>query len=279
MANVLLLHPGKMGSSVANALIQAGHEVFWVSQGRSNQTRERAEELGLCDVTDLSSALGKSEFVISVCPPEYAGSLAEEVIERGYEGTYVDANAVSPATSLAMGDLVGENYVDGGIIGPPAWNVGSTRIYLSGPRAANIAALFEGTLLDSFVIEGEIGAASALKMCYAAYTKGSSALLLGVRALAERMGVTDSLISEWAISQRGLEERSRNTAYSTSQKAWRFAGEMREIAATYSAAGLPAGFHEAAAELFERMKGFKDRDPATIDELTAELLRGKKSLD
>ena len=275
MANVLLLHPGQMGSSVANALIQAGHGVFWVSQDRSNQTRERAEELGLRDVTDSSMALEKSQFVISVCPPEYAGSLAEEVIEKGYEGIYVDANAVSPATSLAMGDLVGENYVDGGIIGPPAWNVGSTRIYLSGPRAANIARLFEGTLLESFVIEGEIGAASALKMCYAAYTKGSSALLLGVRALAEQMGVSDSLISEWAISQIGLEERSRNTAYSTSQKAWRFSGEMREIAATYSAAGLPAGFHEAAAELFERMKGFKDREPATIDELTTVILHGE----
>ena len=89
------------------------------------------------------------------------------------------------------------------------------------------------------------------------------------------MGVSDSLISEWAISQIGLEERSRNTAYSTSQKAWRFSGEMREIAATYSAAGLPAGFHEAAAELFERMKGFKDREPATIDELTTVILHGE----
>ena len=272
MANVLLLHPGEMGSSVANALIQGGHEVSWVSEGRSNQTRERAEELGLRDVTDLSTALEKSEFVISVCPPEYAGSLAEEVIEKGYEGTYVDANAVSPATTLAIGDMVGENYVDGGIIGPPAWNVGSTRIYLSGPRAASIARLFDGTLLQSFVMEGEIGAASALKMCYAAYTKGSSALLLGVRALAEQMGVTDTLISEWSIAQKGLEERSRTTAYSTSPKAWRFAGEMREIAATYSAAGLPAGFHEAAAEMFERMQGFKNQDPATIDELMAALL-------
>lgn len=272
MASVLLLHPGKMGSSVANALILGGHEVSWVSEGRSNQTRERAEELGLREVTDLSTALEKSEFVISVCPPEYAGSLAEEVIEKGYEGTYVDANAVSPATTLAIGDMVGENYVDGGIIGPPAWNVGSTRIYLSGPRAASIAILFDGTLLQSFVMEGEIGAASALKMCYAAYTKGSSALLLGVRALAEQMGVTDTLISEWAISQKGLEERSRTTAYSTSPKAWRFAGEMREIAATYSAAGLPAGFHEAAAEMFERMQGFKNQDPATIDELMAALL-------
>ena len=265
MAKVLLLHPGEMGSSIASALLDGDHEVFWVSEGRGNETRERSEKLGLLDMTDLVEAVEKSEFVISICPPEYAGTVAEEVIETGYEGTYVDANAVSPATSLAIGDLVGENYVDGGIIGPPAWDIGRTRMYLSGPQAAETAQLFDGTLLDTLVIEGGIGAALALKMCYAAYTKGSSALLLGVRALANKMGVTDSLLSEWAISQQGLDQRSRSVAASTSQKAWRFSGEMQEIAATYSAAGLPSGFHEAAAELFERMKYFKDQDPATID--------------
>ena len=269
MAKVLMLHPGEMGSSVASALLDADHEVFWVSEGRSNNTRQRSEKLGLQDITDLVTAVEKSEFVISICPPEYAGAVAEAVIETGYEGTYVDANAVSPATSLAIGDLVGENYVDGGIIGPPAWNTGRTRMYLSGRQAAKTAQLFEGTLLDTLVIEGDIGAASALKMCYAAYTKGSSALLLGVRALANQMGVTDSLLSEWAISQQGLDERCRSVAASTSQKAWRFSGEMEEIAATYSAAGLPSGFHEAAADLFGRMKGFKDQDPATIDAVIA----------
>ena len=119
-----------------------------------------------------------------------------------------------------------------------------------------------------------VGAASALKMCYAAFTKGSSALLLAVRALAESNGVTGELLAEWDISQPGLATRSANTAKSTSPKAWRFAGEMREIAATFRAADLPDGFHQAAADLYARMAALKDSEGgADIDTVLRTILR------
>ena len=117
-------------------------------------------------------------------------------------------NAVSPATARRLADIAGDGFVDGGIIGPPAIRPGATRLYVSGGLASRVASWFEGSLVDARVVECS---ASALKMCYAAYTKGSSALILAIRALAASHGAEDALLSEWDISQSGLaaEERWR----------------------------------------------------------------------
>ena len=271
--NVLLLHPGAMGASIGAALVGGGHRTSWVSIGRSRETAKRAEGAGLSVVDTLPQGLADAEVVISVCPPHAAVAVAEGVSQAGYAGLYVDGNAVSPGTAAAMHGLYGARYVDGGIIGPPAWREGATRFYLSGERAGEVAALFEGSLVDARAIGAGPVRASALKMAYAAFTKGSSALLLAVRALAERNGVSEELLAEWGISQPGLAARSNATAKSTSLKAWRFEGEMREIAATFGEAELPSGFHEAAAELYGRMSALKDTPGgAGIDVVLGEIL-------
>ena len=138
--------------------------------------------------------------------------------------------------------------------------------------ANDVAALFAGTLVTAKAIDGGAGAASALKMCYAAYTKGSSALVLAIRALAEDNGVTEPLLAEWDFSQKGMRDSSERSARGTSPKAWRFVGEMREIAATFDGAGLPSGFHLAAAEVYERMAHFKNEDPAGLEQVIEALL-------
>ena len=271
--NALLLHPGAMGASIGAALAGNGHRVSWVTQRRSDATVERAANAGLNPIPTLAEGLAAAELVVAVCPPNAALDVARSVRERGFEGVYVDANAVSPGTAAKVEHLFGECYVDGGIVGPPAWREGATRLYLSGERADVVAGLFRGSLVDARAIAGGPGAASALKMCYAAFTKGSSALLLAVRALAERNGVSDELLAEWDISQAGLGSRSAATAKSTSPKAWRFEGEMREIAATFAEADLPAGFHQAAAALYARMAGLKDvPGGAAIDTVLDEIL-------
>ena len=127
---------------------------------------------------------------------------------------------------------------------------GSTRLYLSGPAAASIQNLFDGTPLDARLVPGDTGSASAVKMAYAGWTKGSAALLLAVRALADAEGVSDVLLAEWELSQPGLLARARGAAESAAAKGWRWTGEMEEIAATMAAVGLPSGFHLAAAEIF-----------------------------
>lgn len=270
---ILLLHPGAMGASIGAALVGNGHEVAWLAAGRSEATRQRAEKAGLNALDTLAEGVQFAELAISVCPPEAAFEVAESVASAGFANTYLDANAVAPATAERIAEIYAERYVDGGIIGPPAWREGATRLYLSGVGAPGIAALFTGSLVDARAVSSNRSAASALKMCYAAFTKGSSALLLGVRALAERNGVSAELLAEWDISQPGLGARSEATARSTSPKAWRFAGEMREIAATFAAADLPDGFHAAAAQLYERMADLKDAADADIHAVLEALLR------
>ena len=267
------MHPGAMGASIGAALVAGGHGTSWVAEGRSAETAKRARDAGLSRVETLEAGLGVAELVISVCPPHAAVDVARQMHDAGFSGIYVDGNAVSPPTAEAVHRLYGARYVDGGIIGPPAWRAGATRLYLSGEHAEAVAALFEGSLVDARAISTGATQASALKMCYAAFTKGSSALLLAVRALAQAYGVSQELLAEWDISQPGLRARSAGTAKSTSQKAWRFEGEMREIAATFAQADLPSGFHEGAAELYAHMAALKDiPGGAGIDVVLAEIL-------
>jgi len=270
--DILLLHPGEMGSSIGAALRSNGHTVRWVADGRSGRTKQRALDEGLAEVADLQSAIDEVDHVIVVCPPIAALDVAATVADAGFDGIYVDANAISPGTARGVRDIVGAGFVDGGIVGPPAWRTGTTRLYLSGVDAERVAAWFAGTLVDSRVIEGS---ASALKMCYAAYTKGSSALLLAIRALAASEGVTEALLREWDISQHGLAARSEATAVGTSKKAWRFEGEMLEIAATFADAELPDGFHQAAAEIYRRMSDLKELDDVDIERVVETLLHCK----
>ena len=160
--------------------------------------------------------------------------------------------------------------MDGGIIGTPPVTPGFIRLYLSGPRAGEVRDLFDGSPVDARVVDhgtgsavgassvggvgvvGVVGAASAVKMAYASWTKGTAALLLAARALARAEGVEETLLAEWSISQPGLDERSARAAESATAKGWRWIAEMEEIAATMAAAGLPGGFHQAAAEIYRR---------------------------
>ena len=266
MTRICVLHPGAMGSSIAAALGEAGHQVYWLAAGRSEATRLRAERSGALPLTDATDLAG-FDAVISVCPPDAAVALADAVIANGFTGIFVDANAVAPATARAIGDAVGRAgcaFTDGGIIGLPAWQPGTTRLYLSGSDAENVAGWFAGSALGAVAIGTDAGAASALKMCYAAFTKGSSALLLAVRALAEAEGVQQELLAEWDISQPGLAARSASTASAVAAKGWRFVGEMREIAATFESRGLPGGFHLAAADLYQRLEEFRDVTDADV---------------
>jgi hypothetical protein len=180
----------------------------------------------------------------------------------GFRGVFVDANAISPATARTVAGIVaagGGRYVDGGIIGLPPGQAGGTRLYLSGAGASEILELFAGTGVDARVVDGGPGAASAVKMAYAAWTKGTAALLLAARALAEAEGAADALLAEWALSQPDLAGRLQSAARSAAAKGWRWVAEMEEIAASMAAAGLPEGFHQAAAEVFRS----QPRPPAT----------------
>jgi len=244
-----LLHPGEMGATVGQCLTAAGHRVLWVPEGRSAATRERAAAAGLtgCEMAEIKA---RSDLIVSVCPPAAALDVARLV--AGFRGLYLDANAIAPATAGEVAGIVtagGASYVDGGIIGTPPVAPGFIRLYLSGARAGEVRDLFEGTEVDGRLVAAP-GTASAVKMAYASWTKGSAALLLTARALARAEGVESVLLEEWGISQPGLEDRWDGAARSAAAKGWRWVAEMEQIAAAMAAAGLPKGFHQAAAEVY-----------------------------
>jgi len=269
---IALLHPGEMGAAIGACLVTRGLRVVWASAGRSPATRSRAHAAGIEDLGILDRALGVADVAVSVCPPHGALALAREVARRRFRGIYVDANAVSPETARNVGRAVekaGASFVDGGIIGPPPVEGGRTRMYLSGGPAKEIAALFAGSRLEAIPLDARAGAASALKACYAGWTKGATALLAAIRALAEHEGVEAALLAEWKLSQPDLEKRSEVVTVQA-RKAWRWIGEMEEIAASFEAAGLPGGFHLAAAELYRKLETFKDgAKPPALAEVTA----------
>ena len=277
MATIGLLHPGDMGSVVGACAVAGGSRVLWASEGRSAGTRDRAAAAGLEDAARLAAVVAGSDVVVSVCPPHAALDLARAVAALRFSGLFVDANAVSPSTAREIGGTVeagGAVFVDGGLIGPPPRAAGTTRLYLSGREAKRASALLDCTRLEAIALSDAPGAASALKMAYAAYTKGVSALLIGVRALAAAEGVDDALLAEWHRSQPDLPKRSEAAARDNARKAWRFVGEMEEITAAFEAAGLPGDFHEAAAEIYRRLAVYKDATtPPSMADLVGPLTR------
>jgi len=263
-----------MGESVGACALQNASQVLWASDGRSEDSKARANDAGLTDAGSLSALVEKSDIILSVCPPSAALNLAKEVIALGFSGIYVDCNAVSADTARKIAAVVkagNADFVDGGIMGPPAKEAGICRLYLAGLESEIVAKLFDNTFLEAIEMESSVGSASALKMSYAAYTKGSTALLFNVRALAAAEGVEDMLLQEWAKSLPDLDKKVRGSATRVPQKAWRFIGEMHEIADSFKTVGLPDDFHKGAAEVYERLKHFKDKD-SELEDVTHSLL-------
>lgn len=275
-----ILHPGEMGISVAASAKNSGHRVYWASEGRSPETKDRANKFELSDAGNLEALYKKCSILISVCPPHAAEAVASHVAKSSYSGVFVDANAISPQRIVRMGREMakaGVGFVDGGIIGLPAWKPGTTCLYLSGERAPEVAACFSAGPLGTEVLGPAAGRASALKMCYAAYTKGTAALLCGILGTAESLGVRDELFQQWRREDAKFVDETSARVRFVSSKAWRWAAEMEEISSTFADAGMPGGFHAAAAEIYRRLAPFKDsRETPPLEEILAALLGGKR---
>jgi 3-hydroxyisobutyrate dehydrogenase-like beta-hydroxyacid dehydrogenase len=249
-----LLHPGEMGAAIGAVLRGAGHDVRWASDGRGAETAARAGTAELRDSGSVAALARDCELILSVCPPHAAPAVAEQVAgapARLPESIYVDANAVSPATARTIAARF-RRFADGGIVGPPPTRAGSTRLYLSGEPAEAVAELFAGTIVEAIIVPGEAGQASAVKMAYAAWTKGSAALLLAVRDAARAYGVEDQLLEAWQAFLPEVPAQWEAATRSARSKGWRWIGEMEEIADTLAAAELPEGFHRAAADIYRR---------------------------
>jgi 3-hydroxyisobutyrate dehydrogenase-like beta-hydroxyacid dehydrogenase len=264
-----LLHPGAMGEALGRSLRVTGARVLCAVDGRSAATRARATSAGFDDVGTVAE-LRRSDLVVSICPPEFALDVARETAAVGFTGTYLDANAIAPSSAAAIEAVVrgaGATFVDGGVVGGPD----APRLFLSGATAGEVGRRF-GEPVSVVVLDGPEYAASALKMVYAGWTKGTTALLFALAATADALGVADALDAEWARSQPALGARLDRSG-GAAAKAWRWSGEMREIAATLDHAGLPSQFHDGAAEVYERLSALRDEPGVTIDDVIRLLRR------
>jgi 3-hydroxyisobutyrate dehydrogenase-like beta-hydroxyacid dehydrogenase len=272
-----VLHPGAMGESLAATAKNTGHQVYWASAGRSDQTRLRAKEHDLQDAGTVEGLSRVCPVIVSVCPPHAAEAVASQVLESGFKGLYLDANAISPERAKRLGGRMAEagiSFVDGGIIGGPAWEPKTTYLYLSGEAAPRIASCFSAGPLETCILGDSIGRASALKMCYAAYTKGTTALLCAVLAAAEALEIRDQLEVQWSRDGSERPAQANERARRATAKAWRFVGEMHEIAMTLSSVGLPGGFHSAAGEIYDRMAHFKgETELPALEEVLRSLIK------
>jgi 3-hydroxyisobutyrate dehydrogenase-like beta-hydroxyacid dehydrogenase len=265
-----------MGISVAASAQNSGCSVYWASEGRSDTTIDRATQFNLVDARTMAGLCEVCSLLISVCPPAAAESVADQVLSAGYQGTYLDANAISPHKVQKIGQKLasgGIRFVDGGIIGGPAWEPDRTWLYLAGEDAESFSRCFTSGPLETANMGDTIGKASALKMTFAAYTKGTSALLSAILAVAEGQGVLEDLLHQWSRGGSDFSEETIDRVRRVTAKAWRFEGEMYEIADTFARSGLPDGFHQASAEVFHRMAGFKrNAENPTIEDVLIALL-------
>ena len=227
-----ILHPGQMGVSIAASVQNGGHTVYWASEGRSPETHERANKLGFQDIGSLADLVTHCPIIVSVCPPAAAEKLADDVLSHGFTGLYIDANAIAPQRTIRIGKAMasaGATFVDGSIIGGPAWKPNSTWLHLSGSAAGQAQRIFAAGPLETNIVAGDIGKASALKMCFAAYTKGSTALISAVVGAAESLGVRKELEEQWSQNGSDFAEQTSNRVRGVTAKAWLFVCEIHEI--------------------------------------------------
>lgn len=265
-----LLHPGDMGVSIAASAIHNGHHVYWVSTGRSKDTQKRASDHYLIDAGSLEKLCSMCPIILSVVPPSAAEEIAEQVIALKYKGTFADLNAISPQKAQRIGQRLEANgiqFVDGGIVGPPAWQPKSTWLCLSGRESKLIADCFTNGPVQTDILSNRVGDASALKMCYGAYTKGHTALIAAVIGAAENLGVSESLKRRWADDGSGLDKDAARRVARITDRAWRWVGEMDEIASTFEQANMPRGIHDAAGDIYKRLAKFKDRATPSEDDV------------
>ena len=249
-----LIGAGEMGSALGARLQDGGVRVVVALEGRSERTRTLAANARLEDVDTLRALLGEAEIVVSVVPPGEARAVADEVAGQGTARRvlFVDLNAVSPATMTEIAAslaVVGIETVDGSISGPPPRRPDATTIYLSGLRAAEVAALpFEG--VDLRLVGAEVGLASAVKMCTASVYKGRVAILAQALRTAHAHGVLEPVLAD--LGEAGLVDRRAvgSTLGRASAKAWRYVGEMEEIAATQGSADLSPDLFKALAGIY-----------------------------
>lgn len=270
---VAILSPGDMGHAIGRVLQRSGLDTITCLTGRSQRTRDLAAGAGIRDVPALEQLVVEADLILSILVPSEAFTSAEQVAQAiqatGAHPAYADCNAIAPATMQHIASLIedaGGTCIDAGIIGGPPRDTYAPRVYASGPHD-HILAELDGRGIEVRRLGGAIGRASGLKMCYAALTKGTAALHVALLTAAEALDLSDALRTELEESQpHARRDMERLTAVPA--KAFRWVGEMEQIAATFASVGVTPGLHLGAADVFRMIAGspLGHERPETRDE-------------
>lgn len=257
--NIGVVSPGDMGQGVAMCIKGKGFNVYTAMDGRSARTRSLGEKAGLTDCGSMAKLVQTCDMVLSVLNPgaavDNARAVADACKATGRKIVFVDCNAIAPQTVHEINDIIstaGCTFIDGGIIGPPPRNGAKMRFYVSGPQATLMNRIHcDG--IDVRVAGERVGDASAVKMCYAAITKGSIALGVELLVAARKLGVEQVLEAELAGSQKVLFDSVVTRSAGMAFKAYRWVPEMHEIAKTFEGAGMTPRILQGAADMYEQI--------------------------
>jgi len=256
--NVAIVAAGAMGSGVAKRLREHGATVLTSLAGRSAASAERAKAAGMQAVDD--ARLMDADLFLSIVPPGEALALAQRfaplLAAANRKPVYVDCNAVNPQSMVGIAEVVsatGTKFAAAGIIGPPPKpGSANTKFYVSGPAGQDVAVLNDYGLIVR-VLEGDVTAASALKMSYAGITKGFTALGAAMMLAAAREGSAEALKAELAESQGPLLAWLARQTPSMYGKAYRWVAELDEIAGFVGEDFPEHAMLNAAARLYDRL--------------------------
>ncbi|HCP24700.1 MAG: NAD(P)-dependent oxidoreductase [SAR202 cluster bacterium] len=268
-----ILSPGDMGHAIGRLLRENELRVLTCLTGRSSRTRELSELAGIIDVPDMNDLVEQSDIVMSVTVSEAVPGLCKEIADAvkatGTDLLFAECNAIAPALSREMEGVLnasGARYVDASIIGGPPRNGSSPRVYASGDNVAEFEQLRDFGL-DVRNLGPELGRASGIKMCYAAMTKGTTALHAELLIAAEKLGLTEEVMAEFAGSQPAVVQRMEGWLPGMPAKSRRWVSEMQEIEKTFSDMGLTPDIFKGVAEMY-RMIGatpLGDENPESRD--------------
>jgi 3-hydroxyisobutyrate dehydrogenase-like beta-hydroxyacid dehydrogenase len=255
---IAILSPGDMGHNVGKVLKKEGLRIITSLAGRSERTRGLAEAAGFEDVGSVEAVAREADVILSIMPPDKALDAARDAAAAmkaaGKTPHYVDCNAISPGMSEKVGDVImsaGALFSDAGIVGPgPGTREKPTHFFVSGPDAKALDVL-QGPHIEVLNVGDGIGRASAVKMCYAAVTKGTWTLYTAALTAAEALGVSEELHAEFQFSRAAQYQEMERMVPRMPLDAGRWIGEMHEIAATLGGAGVTPNFHKGAADIFE----------------------------
>ena len=258
--NIGVVSPGDMGQAIAGRLKEAGLNVYTPLEGRSERTKALARAAGITDSGSMEQLVATCELVISVINPGESLNVVRQVAaamkKTGRKIAFADLNAVSPQTARDADRIIrdaGGMFIDGGIIGPPPrGEKDKPRIYVSGPDAYLMEQINHPNLLIRVMSE-RIGDASGVKMCYAAMTKGTTALAVELLVAARKLGVEQALEKELRDSRADVFDWQMKTLPSVPPKAYRWVPEMQEIAKTFGELGMTRRIFEGATDMYAMM--------------------------